>query len=163
MKVGIFEIPERVIFPSTHKELQRQLRALAEGMGLTLKFVERTRLAYSYCDPIAERAVVIAKFRGHRYSRLETAFYTFHEISHWMDYNNGLFRGYYPRRGYKHIINPAADDLLRLGVRAEQHCDWLAHRILWNMYELIYDRPNAYDDAAAARRHIIEHYEIIEG
>ncbi len=163
MKIGIFEIPERVIFPSTHKELQRQLRVLSEGMGLTLKFVERTKLTYSYCDPIEAKAVVIAKLKGHQYSRLETAFYTLHEIGHWMDYNNGLFQGYYPRQGYKYITYPTGDDLLRLGVRAEQHCDWLAHRMLWSMYGKTYDRPNAYDDVAVARQNIIDHYEIIEG
>ena len=160
MKVGIFEIPERIPFPNSHKEMQRQLRALAASMDLDLKFVERTKLDYSYCDPIGARAVVISKFKGYRYSRLETAFFALHEIAHWIDYNNGLFRNYYSRRGYKHIINPKDEDILRLGIRAERHCDWLARRMLWFMYGKLYGAPNVYDDAVKARKSLIEHYEI---
>lgn len=160
MQVGLFHIPEGVPFPRAHKEVQRQLRMLAKSMGLSLRFVERTKLDYSYCDPLGARAVVIAKFKGHRYSRLETAFFALHETAHWIDYNNGLFRDYYVRRGYKHVINPTAKNILRLGVRAEQHCDWLAHRMLWSMYGETYSRPNAYDDVAKARRALIAHYEI---
>ncbi len=160
MQIGLFEIPEQISFPKTHRELRRQLRALARSMDLRLEFVERERLTYSYCDPVAARAVVITNFRSYRYPRLETAFSALHEIGHWIDYNNGLFQDYYPRRDSKRIINPTDKNILRLGVRAEQHCDRLARRMLWSMYGKTYNTPHTYDNVTETRASLIKNYKI---
>ena len=161
MKVGIFEVPERVVFPRTHKEMQRQLRGFAESIGLDLRFVNRKKYTFSYCDPVRAKAVVIAKLKGHQFPRVETAHYALHEIAHWMDYNNGLFRDYYARPGrVRACVPPKKKDILRSGVRAEQHCDWLANRMLWAMYGKAYNTTSVYADATQARQILVGHYDI---
>ncbi len=160
MKIGMFEIPERVIFPKSHKELQGQLRALAKSMDLNLRFVERKRFTESYCDPLYARAIVVSKFKGRRFPRVETAHYALHEIAHWMDYNNGLFQDYYARWGYKYAIYPTEENVSRLGVRAEQHCDRLAHMMLWVMYGRVFSTEGVYDNSARARQELLKHYDI---
>ncbi len=160
MNIGLFEIPEGLSLPRTHKEMQRQMRALARSMDLDLKFIRRKNVSYSYCDPLSGRARVTTHLKGHRFSILSTAHTTLHEIAHWMDIHNGLFYGFYTRWGYKHPIYPWRKDLSRLGVRAERHCDWLANRMLWAMYGQAYTGYSPYDDARTAREAIIDHYEL---
>lgn len=160
MQIGIFTIPEGLIFPKTNKELRHDMRAFARGIDLDLQFRSPKKGAPSYCDPINRRAVVSDTYSdGSPQPLIQVAHTALHECAHWMDIHNGLFRDYYSRPGYKHVINPKKKDIMRLGVRAERHCDWLANRMLWVMYGRTHNDCH-YDHLGAARLALITHYDL---
>ncbi len=160
MNIGLFEIPEGLSFPRTHKEMQQHMRDLARSMDLDLKFIRRKNISYSYCDVLYGKARISTHWGSYQLPILSTLHTSLHEIAHWMDLHNGLYRDFYARWGYKHAIYPQNQDLSRLGVRAERHCDWLASRMLWVMYGRGYSGYSPYDNVNTAREELIEHYEL---
>ena len=159
MQVGLFHVPERCDFPETRTDLRRHMRAFGRSIGLDVRFASHEKSRASHCDLLNSRALVIDVYKGKTFPLLETAHTTLHECAHWMDWHNGLFQDYYVRRGRKHVIVPKDEDIKRLGIRAEQHCDWLANHMLWAMYGKWY-KDCFYDDVGAARLALMYHYDI---
>lgn len=160
MHIGVFEIPEGLQFPRTHKQMRRDMRAFARSIGLELKFVRRKKSGSSYCNVINAEVTVVEKVGDNFFTIPDTIHTALHECAHWIDSNIGLFRKYYARWGYKHLIYPEEKDLVRLGVRAERHCNWQANRIMQAMYGRVHTGQGVYDNLESARLLLTIHYDL---
>jgi hypothetical protein len=141
--------------------MRRQMRAFARSLGLgDVRFVHRKERGGGRID-ILYGEVTVAESLGGKYEPIEEIIhYVLHECAHWIDFHNGLYRKYYARWGYKHIVEPAKSDVKRLGVRAERHCEWLARRMMRAMYGQAWQGSTIYDDIGAARLLITLHYNL---
>ncbi len=160
MQVGIFTVPEGLEFPSTRQEMRRDLRAFGRSIGVDLRFVRRKKSDVSYCQTIRGKVIVVESLDGLDYAIDDVIFIALHEFAHWMDARNGLFSSYYSYlRGGK-IVPPKKEDVRRLGIRAEQHCDWLAGKMMQAMYGQAWDGDNFYDQLEPARKLLAHSYGI---
>jgi len=160
MQVGIFTVPEGLEFPSTRQEMRRDLRVFARSIGVNLRFVRRKNSSVSYCQTIRGKVVVVESLDDIDYGIDDVIFVALHEFAHWMDARNGLFGGYYSHLRRGKIIPPKKENVRRLGIRAERHCDWLAAKMMQAMYGRTYDGDSFYDEIEPARKLLAHTYGI---
>lgn len=156
MQVGIFTIPEGLLFPRTYTQAKYDMRALARSLDLDLEFVHRKRDGTSYCDAPLKKALVVESLNGRVFGIAELVHRSLHECAHFMDYYNGLFKLFWPVPDKDNDYYVNVDDYRRLALRMERHADWLADRMMWVMYER--GRPlgsSFYDNDELAREFLM--------
>jgi len=158
MQVGIFTVPEGLQLPQSYAHARHDMRAFARGLDLNLTFVQRGRCGISWCCTATGRAMVLERMADERPGIPHLIQVALHECAHWMDARNGLFRDYFPRPGYKHIVRPLRRDQRRLGIRVERHADWLADRMMFTMYGITRDWESVYDNIEVGRQFLFHQY-----
>ena len=81
----------------------------------------------------------------------QVIFHSLHEISHWIQYNEGMFQKYLGRPYYGAWRNPETSNVLRLALRAERHADRLARKLAMELFGVLLIGGSVYDDAEASK------------
>jgi hypothetical protein len=116
--------------PRSRKETKTALKKLAGVLGLELCFVIRKEKSDSYTEiPNAKAIICEGTKKEGLFPRWLLIHCALHEMVHWIQYNEGLFKDYYPRPYYGKWLWPSPQDRLRLALRAERHCDFWARRM----------------------------------
>ncbi len=145
-------------WPKSRAAMKSELRGLSRSLGLDLKFVTRKKETYSWTQVSTGKARVCEGLNGKLWKMSEVMFYALHEISHWIQYNEGMFKGYFGAPYYDKWELPSPQDRMRLALRAERHADFLAKKLGMELFGVLFVGGSAYDDAETAKPFLQEHY-----
>jgi hypothetical protein len=135
VRIGSLRIQGEGKYPRNRTELKRFLKSFSEELGMDLQFVWRKKKSYSWCHPFTRRARVCEGTDAEGFFRMgELMTFAFHEMVHQIQYDEGLFKGFYDRR--------RGSSRLRWAFRAERHCDRTARRLCLELFG-----PRAYTEA----------------
>jgi hypothetical protein len=163
LRIGRLKIHGDGKWPRSRAEMKKGLRIFAGKLGLELRFVTRQKKNTSWCQITTGRAVICEGVGGKLYPMPEVMHHALHEISHWIQYNEGFFRKYWHRPYYKGTWwPPEKKDLRRIGLRTERHADWLARRLATELYGVQLTQGSIYDEqhTAYAKFYLKEHYSL---
>jgi len=159
LKIGNLTIEGRGTRPRSRKDFKKEIRSFASGdLGLQLRFVTRRGEEYthSYCNPHRRIAVICEGVNGKLYPLCWVIELTLHEIAHWIQYNEGMFKDYFGKTYYGGILLNSSSS--RLALRAERHADLLAGRMLKEMYGMKPCFPSVYANTREAREFLHTYY-----
>ena len=95
LKVGKLKIQGEGKWPKSRAAMKAELRDFSRSLGLDLKFVTRKKSSISWTQVATARAVVCEGTDGKLWNMAEVMFFALHEIAHWIQYNEGMFKGYF--------------------------------------------------------------------
>lgn len=160
LKIGKLKINGDGRWPRSRSAMKTELRSLARALGLELNFVTRKKKTISWCQVSAARAVVCEGVDGKLWPMREVIFYALHEISHWIQYNEGMFKNYFGHPYYDQWKFPTQEQRMRLALRAERHADVLAKKLAMEMFGVLFVGGGVYaGDNKSAKDFLKEHYE----
>ncbi len=159
--IGDLEIDGKGKRPTSREDFKVCIRAWASILGLRLRFENRceghARESTSYCDFLVGKATICESYAGHVYPLWDLMETTLHEIAHWIQYNEGLFKNYFGIPHYGGVKSGSRD--LTLALRAEKHADWLSQKLLRELYGMDYRGNSVYSNTESAKKFLKNHYE----
>ena len=160
LKIGQITVKGKGTRPTSRKNFKAGIRLLANDLGLRLRFESRkedhVRKEMSYCRLQTGLAVLCESYDGNVYPLWDLMETTLHEIAHWIQFNEGMFKRYFGDFYYGGVRPGSRDTSLAL--RAERHADWLSKRLLEELYGMKYRGNSIYDDTEAARKFLNSHH-----
>ena len=150
LKIGRLEINGDGKWPKSRVAMKAELRSFARSLGLELRFVTRKKNSTSWCQPSTARAIVCEGVGREIYPTSWLAFSALHEISHWIQYNEGKFQKIFGSPYYDDWLLPEIKDLRRLGLRAERHANWIARRLAKELFGSHAGTSNLYDGGSTS-------------
>ena len=160
LKIGQLKIHGDAKWPKSRVAMKKELRSFAGTLGLDLRFVVRKKSDLSWCQIATSKATVCEGIGGKLWPMEDVMFFALHEISHWIQYNEGMFQKYFGMPYYGGWAPAQVSDQLRLGLRAERHADRMARRLaleLFGAYLIqgsIYDKEHEEAARALLKRHL---------
>lgn len=158
LKIGRLKINGDGKWPKSRADMKTELRSLARELGLELNFVTRKKKTVSWCSVRHARATVCEGAGGKLWPMSEVIFHSLHEISHWIQYNEGIFQKYFGRPYYDDWRNPETSDVLRIALRAERHADRLARKLAMEIFGAFLMGNSIYDNTEASKDFLKSHY-----
>lgn len=139
--------------PRSRQTVKDHLRSLAKTLDLRLYFVTRKEDSKSYTMVQEAKAIVCEGTHNegvlNKYWLIHSSL---HEMVHWIQYNEGMFKNYYPRPYYGDWAWPPRQAALRVALRAERHCDFWARRMSMEFFGFsLAHGCSMYDDDNAAK------------
>lgn len=142
VKVGSVEVSGGGILPLSRDryEAKQTLRSIGTLCGIENTYFVRTKIAlhagyYRYWD---KTIIVVEKHKTKEIPMWKVAFYFFHELSHHLQREGGLFSAYYFKEavvgGKKKKYTQA--DRRRVALRAEQHANQKACELAYEFFGL---------------------------
>ncbi len=161
LRIGKLFLKGRGTRPHSRESFKANIKEWArDDLGLEIRFVIRKITPTWYCDVWKARITVCEGVGNQLYPLSMIMEYTLHEMAHWIQFNEGMFTRYFGQPYYGGIREGTRSkkDVMRLALRAERHADWLATRLLKEMYGMEAVHGSIYDDTRAAREFIAKHY-----
>ena len=159
LTIGRLKINGDVKWPKSRAAMKKELRAFAKELGLNLRFASK-KVGTSSCQITTARASVCEGVGGKPWRMDEIIFHALHEIAHWIQFNEGMFKKYFGTLYYDAWVPPKMKDLERLNLRAERHADSLARKMSVELFGYYLLNGSIYDkqEEAAAKAFFKEHY-----
>ena len=133
LKIGKLRISGDGKWPKSRVAMKAELRGLARNLGLDLKFVTRKKSTLSWTQVSTARALVCEGVDGKLWNMADVMFFALHEIAHWIQYNEGMFKGYFGAPYYDGWDSPTPQQRIRLAIRTERHADRLAKKMVMDI------------------------------
>ena len=160
LKIGNLEIDGRGKRPTSREDFKVCVRAWTSVLGLRLQFENRreghAHQSTSYCGYQVGKATICESYAGHVYPLWDLMETTLHEVAHWIQYNEGLFKNYFGIPFYGRVKLGSRD--LTLALRAERHADCLSGKLLKELYGMDYRGNSVYSDTEEAKKFLKKHY-----
>jgi hypothetical protein len=134
IRIGKLKIEGRGSYPRSRADLKADLREFARDLGLKLDFVVRRQSTVSWCRVSTANAIVCEGVGNTLFPMQEVMFFGLHEISHWIQFNEGMFRSYFGRYYYDAWQLPSRNAQRRVALRAERHADFLARKLARELF-----------------------------
>ena len=151
LKIGRLKIRGDSKWPKSRADMKTELRDLSRSLGLDLRFVTRKKKTSSWCHLGRARATICEGVGGKLNPMSEVMLHALHELSHWIQYNEGMFQNYLGKPYYGHWKHPEVPDILRLALRAERHADQLAKKLAMELFGVLLTEGSCYDDAETSK------------
>jgi len=159
LKIGQLRVTGDGKWPRSRAAMKKEIRGLAKELGLDLRFVVRKRKEFSWCQVSSGKARVCEGIGGKLFPMSTVMFFALHELSHWIQFHEGIYRGYFGEPYYNVWRNAKPEVVRRLGLRAERHADSTARRLAMELFGVylmegsVYDPGNEADSKALIRKH----------
>lgn len=166
LQIGELKVfgPDEPRLPRTHQEARRWLRAIAQDLGLDLKF--QANMSGGYCSPLEAKAIVGLCYGGsqrkalrQRVSIRRLIHMALHEIAHWIQYNEGFFSACAPQKRYGLYVRDI-EAVRRLIVRYEKHADFLSEKLAVEFFGEPMGIELSYENTQEARRFLYDRYSL---
>jgi hypothetical protein len=159
LKIGQLKINGDGKWPKSRAAMKKEIRGLAKELGLDLRFVVRKKKALSWCQVSSGKARVCEGIGGKLFPMSDVMFFALHEVSHWIQFHEGIYRKYFGEPYYNAWRDANPEDVRRLGLRAERHADRTAKRLAMELFgvylmsESFYDPGNEVLSKALIKQH----------
>ncbi len=158
LKIGKLKVYGDGKWPRSRADMKAELRHFSRSLGLDLRFVTRKESDLCWTQVSTGRAVVCEGVGGQLRNMSEVMFYALHEIAHWIQYNEGMFKGYFGAPYYDEWKLPTSQQRMRLALRAERHADRLSKKLVMELFGALVIGEGIYDDTKTAKLFLKEHY-----
>lgn len=158
LKIGKLTVEGQGRRPASRDQFKADIQDFARNLGLRIRFVTRKRDTVSYCDVWTGNAVVCEGLGDHVYPLKVLIEFTLHEIAHWIQFNEGMFQGYFGTPYYGGVKQGSRSGLKRLALRAERHADQIAEKLMLEMYGMESPRTSIYHDYNLAKEFLSQHH-----
>ncbi len=145
LKIGRLRIDGDGKWPKSRADMKAELRSFARKLGLDLTFVVRKKEALSWCQVSVGKARICEGIGGNLLPMPTVMFYALHEISHWIQFHEGMYRKYFGEPYYDAWLDAKPKDVSRLGLRAERHADRTARRLAMELFGVYLMEGSIYD------------------
>ena len=151
--------------PTSRAAFKKDIKKLAYNhLGLRIQFVIRKKEGLSYCNVMKGKAVVCEGVRNKLHPLDILMELTLHEVAHWIQFNEGMFKEYFGTCYYGGIKKGTRTrkGINRLALRAERHADMLAAKMMKEFYGMKAPKASIYNNNKEAKEFLNNYYWMIK-